>query len=45
MKQIGTMLAFVAIVLLLRSTALTALAARGIVIDVLVFATVVWALR
>ncbi len=45
MKQIGTMLAFVAVVLLLRSTALTSLAARGVVIDVLVFATVVWALR
>lgn len=33
------------IVLLLRSTALSALATRNIVIDVLAFATVVWALR
>ena len=31
--------------LLLRSTALTALAARGVVLDVLAFATVLWALR
>jgi len=33
------------VALLLRSTALSALAARGIVIDVLALATVVWALR
>lgn len=33
------------VALLLRSTALTVLAARGIVLDVLVFVTVVWALR
>jgi rod shape-determining protein MreD len=33
------------VTLLLRSTALSALAARGVVIDVLVFATVVWSLR
>jgi len=32
-------------VLLLRSTALAALAARGVIVDVLVFATVAWALR
>ena len=31
--------------MLLRSTALTSLAARGVLIDVLAFATVVWALR
>src|SRR5262245_29830220 len=35
----------VAIALLLRSTALSALAARGIVVDVLAFATAMWALR
>jgi len=39
------MLLFLAVTLLLRSTALTALAARGVLIDVLAFATVVWALR
>jgi rod shape-determining protein MreD len=39
------MLLLLGVVLLLRSTALTALAARGVVVDVLVFATVVWALR
>jgi len=33
------------VALLLRSTALTVLAARGVVLDVLAFATVVWALR
>ncbi|MEO5616453.1 MAG: rod shape-determining protein MreD [Candidatus Eisenbacteria bacterium] len=35
----------IAVALLLRSTALTVLAARGVVLDVLVFVTVVWALR
>ena len=35
----------VVVVLLLRSTALSAFAARGVVLDVLAFATVVWALR
>ena len=44
MKFVGSMLLFAAVTLLLRSTALTALAARGIVIDALAFATVVWAL-
>lgn len=34
-----------AIALLLRSTALSALAARGVVVDVLAFAVAVWALR
>lgn len=38
-------LLMIAVALLLRSTALTVLAARGIVIDVLVFVTVVWSLR
>jgi rod shape-determining protein MreD len=33
------------VVLLLRSTALSAFAARGIVIDIITFATVFWALR
>ena len=33
------------VTLLLRSTALTSLAARGIVLDVLAFVTVAWALR
>ena len=33
------------VVLLLRSTALTAFAARGVVLDVLAFAVVIWALR
>jgi rod shape-determining protein MreD len=33
------------VVLLLRSTALSALAARSVVLDVLAFATAVWALR
>lgn len=45
MKQIQGMLLLLGVVLLLRSTALTALAARGVVVDVLAFATVVWALR
>jgi rod shape-determining protein MreD len=44
-RTIGTLLVFVVVALLLRSTAMTALSARGIVIDVLAFATVVWALR
>ena len=45
MKWLGSLLLFLAVTLLLRSTALTALAARGVLIDVLAFATVVWALR
>jgi len=44
-KQWGWLLTFVGVVLLLRSTALTALAARGFVVDVLALATVAWALR
>ncbi len=35
----------IGVALLLRSTALTVLAARGVVLDVLVFVTVVWSLR
>ena len=45
MRAVAVTLAFVALVLLLRSTALTALAARGVVVDVLALATVVWALK
>ena len=45
MRSLWLMLTFAGVVLLLRSTALTSLAARGVVIDVLAFATVVWALR
>lgn len=45
MRAVGGLLLIVVLALLLRSTALTALAARGIVLDVLVFATVVWGLR
>jgi rod shape-determining protein MreD len=45
MKPVGGFILFVAVTLLLRSTALSSLAARGIVLDALAFATVVWALR
>ena len=45
MKSIGALIVMVAIALLLRSTALSALAARGVVVDVLAFATAMWALR
>lgn len=45
MKQVLGLLGVMIVTLLLRSTALTALASRGIVIDVLAFATVVWALK
>jgi rod shape-determining protein MreD len=45
MKGLAALIFIVVLTLLLRSTALTALAARGIVVDVLAFATVVWALR
>jgi len=38
-------LLMVCVALLLRSTALSVLAARGVVLDVLVFVTVVWSLR
>ncbi len=45
MKGLGALATALATVLLLRSTVLAGLAARGVVIDVLVFATVAWALR
>jgi len=45
MRAIGALILTVVVVLLLRSTALSAFAARGIVLDVLAFATAVWALR
>lgn len=45
MRTLGALVWFVIAALLLRSTALTALGTRGIVLDVLAFATVVWALR
>lgn len=45
MRILGAFFWFMLVTLLLRSTALTALAARGLVFDVLAFATVVWALR
>jgi rod shape-determining protein MreD len=45
MRSVATLLTVMLVALLLRSTALSALAARGIVLDVLTFATAVWALR
>lgn len=45
MRLVGALLLGVIVTLLLRSTALTALAARGMVLDVLAFATVLWSLR
>lgn len=45
MKGLVALLAFVFVALLLRSTALSALASRGVVFDVLAFAVVVWSLR
>jgi rod shape-determining protein MreD len=45
MRTLGALAWFVVAALLLRSTALTALGTRGIVFDVLAFATVVWSLR
>lgn len=45
MRVVTGFLLLMVVALLLRSTALSALAARGVVIDVLVFVTVVWALR
>ena len=45
MSRWGALLTFAGVVMLLRSTALTALGARGVVFDVLAFATVAWALR
>lgn len=45
MKPLGAFLLLAASVLLLRSTALSSLATRGLVIDALAFAVVVWSLR
>jgi rod shape-determining protein MreD len=45
MRSIGGLLLLMLVALLLRSTALSSLAARGIVLDVLAFSSVVWALR
>jgi rod shape-determining protein MreD len=45
MRSLLAFLAAMVVVLLLRSTALSTFAARGIVLDVLAFATVFWALR
>ena len=45
MKGWGALATGLMAVLLLRSTAFASLAARGVVIDVLVFATVAWGLR
>jgi rod shape-determining protein MreD len=44
-KPIGGFIFFVLVTLLLRSTALSSLAARGLMLDALAFCTVVWALR
>ena len=45
MRALGGLVLLLGVALLLRSTALSSLAARGIVLDVLAFAAVVWALR
>ncbi len=45
MKAVLSLLILAFVALLLRSTALSALAARGLTLDVLAFVTVVWALR
>lgn len=45
MRGWGALLSAIVPVLLLRSTVLAGLAARGVVLDVLAFATVVWGLR
>jgi rod shape-determining protein MreD len=45
MRGIGMLALGIVVVLLLRSTALSALAARGVVLDVLAFAVIVWSLR
>ena len=45
MKGLSGLALGVIVVLLLRSTALTSFAARGLVIDVLAFAVTIWALR
>ncbi|MBI1798233.1 MAG: rod shape-determining protein MreD [Candidatus Eisenbacteria bacterium] len=45
MKSLLALVSVIMVAMLLRSTALSALAARGLVLDVLTFATVIWALR
>ena len=45
MRGLGAFLSGMVVVLLMRSTMLAPLAARGIVVDVLAFATVFWAQR
>jgi len=45
MRQVVGLLVLAMIAMLLRSTALSSLAARGVVIDVLALATAIWALR
>ena len=45
MRGLGGLLLALLVALLLRSTALSALSARGLVLDVLAFVAVVWALR
>jgi rod shape-determining protein MreD len=44
-KPLGTLFTAVVVTLLLRSTALSTLAARGVVLDVLTFAVTIWAMR
>jgi len=45
MKGLAGLLLLAGVALLIRSTALSVLAARGVIVDVLAFVTVVWALR
>jgi len=45
MRGFAGLLLLAGVALLLRSTALSELAARGVIVDVLAFVTVVWALR
>jgi len=45
MRVLVGLLLLAAVALLIRSTALSVLSARGVILDVLVFVTVVWALR
>jgi rod shape-determining protein MreD len=45
MRALVGLLLLAAVALLIRSTALSVLAARGVIVDVLAFATVVWSLR
>ena len=45
MRVLGALLVLAVVALLIRSTALSVLAARGVILDVLAFVTVVWALR